>query len=92
MGLDHLQHLATGSMADIVGAVGALLAELKAARWERHEDLTQTYPSARISGPRVEIDLDDDHCVTLLVNYGARCVLIEAAGGRLKPARAKKGK
>ncbi len=90
MGTVRLQHLAQCGRADLAGGVAALCAELKAIAWETPEALLDFYPSAKIDGRRVEIELDETHCVMLLVNYETGHMLVESAGPRVP--RADEGK
>lgn len=93
MGTNMLEGLA-GS-AGRGGDVASLRAELEAADWTCRDDAATAYPNARADGGRVRISLGSEFCVDLLVNYGARMVLIEYAGlvadaPRWKAARQRK--
>lgn len=91
MGIGRLMELANAGSEDLGGRVRALVAELRHADWPEPDDLARSFPKAMVDGPRVTIALDPDHDVALLVNYAARCVVVEAAcrrpGALRKPAR-----
>lgn len=90
MGTVRLQHLAQRGTAELAGAVAALSAELRTIVWNGPKAFLQSYPSAKVDGQRIEIALDETHCVRLLVNYEMGHMLVESAGPRV--TRAKEGK
>ncbi len=87
MGSGRLIRFANCASADMAGALAALMTELRAAVWCCREDLLRSYPSARIDGQHVEIDVGEDCPVQMLVNFEAHCVLIESAGLQERYAR-----
>lgn len=95
MGTGKLHALLAARNGTLAGAVSSLHAELAAAEWEDENDAAATYPQAVVAGNRIQIELPDDHCAVIAVNYGARAVLVEFAGPSdehtpLKRARGRK--
>ena len=82
MGLGKLHVLATDDNQVLAGAAQSLRAELCAADWARARDVTKTFPNAQGDAVRFSIDLPDDHCAVLVVNYPSQVVLVEFAGPR----------
>lgn len=64
------------------GAAAAFLAEIEAADWSGPDEAFAAYPNAECSGCRLSISLDEDHCVTIAINYEAGIILIEFVGRR----------
>jgi hypothetical protein len=88
MGVAKLLELIQDCDGPRAGAVAALSAELKSADWSDRSDAANDYPSAIIHGRRLQIAIDDRHCVVVVVNYEAGVILIEFAGPVEKLAKA----
>lgn len=58
----------------------ALAAEVEAASWKSSKGLKWAFPEARIEGPRVIVDLDERHCVVIIVDYERSVSVVEYAG------------
>lgn len=82
LGLGKLHVLATGENRVLAGAAQSLRAELNAADWADAGDAAKTFPLAQGDANRFSIDLPDDHCAVLVVNYSSQIVLVEFAGPR----------
>lgn len=84
-----LARMAGGRVGD---GVRALAAELEAAAWSNNADVRNAFPSSDLSGRRLTVSFDGDHCAVIAISYEKGVALVEYAGssaGRAK-LRAKK--
>lgn len=89
MGLGKLHVLATDENQVLAGAAQSLRAELSAADWADARDVARTFPNAQGDAYGFSIDLPDDHCARIVVNYPSQVVLVEFAGPK-DPSTARK--
>lgn len=80
MGKHLLHKLAMSSAGDYAGAIGALYAELEAARWDEPSAALADYPCARLEGHRLKIPIANGVFIQLAINSVAGVVLVEFAG------------
>lgn len=82
MGSGKLHVLATDGNRVLAGAAQSLHAELCVADWADSRDAAKSFPCAQGDANRFSIDLPDDHCAVIVVNYSSQIVLVEFAGPR----------
>lgn len=82
MGTGKLHALAVSGDGAAARAAAMLRFELASFNWNGPEEVVDDYPTARIVGHRIQIDLPEENCVVLGVNYCAGIVLVEFAGPR----------
>lgn len=82
MGIGKLHALATGGNGATARAAAMLRFELASFSWNGPEEVVGDYPNARVAGHRIQIDLPEENCVVLGVNYCAGIALVEFAGPR----------
>lgn len=92
MGTVKLQQLANAGPPDVAGAVAALLAELRAAVLPDANALLELYPSTKMRGSEVEIEIDGKNTMVASVDYQTGCMLIRNAGPCATLAKRGKGK
>lgn len=80
IGKTRLMDVARSAADDLRNAVLALSAELGAATWQSDEEVRIAFPSATFTGHRVEIHLDERHCVVVAFSYEVGVALVEFVG------------
>ena len=84
MGTGKLYALAMSGTGAAARAASMLRYELASFNWNGPEEVVGDYPNARFAGHRIQIELPEENCVVLGVNYGAGIALVEFAGPRSK--------
>ena len=80
MGKSKLWKLAR--VPSVRGAVASLWHELEEYSWRNARDAAKCYPSAKLDGHRLTIDLGDTHCAVIGINFELGIVLVEFAGNK----------
>jgi len=62
------------------GSARALAAEMASADWKSSKEFRQAFPNARIDEHRIFVDLDQDHCALIIMNYERSVAMVEYAG------------
>ena len=78
MGKSKLSRLARNPSAR--AAVTSLWHELEEYSWRTTHDAVSAYPAAKLDGHRLIIDLGDEHCAVVGINFKLEFALVEFAG------------
>lgn len=79
MGKHLLHQLATEGVGGNAGAIGALCAELEAAKWVDGASASRSNLDVEVDGHRVQITIACGARVRLVVNYAAGVAMVESA-------------
>lgn len=90
MGKSKLSKLAR--IPSVRSAVASLWHELEEYSWRDARDAAKCYPAANLDGHRLTIDLGDEHCAVVGLNYELGIALVEFAGSKTSRRRRRGGK
>ena len=78
MGKSKLSELAR--IPSVRGAVACRWHELEEYSWRSSRVAVGNYPTARLEGHRLTIDIADGYCAVVAINFALGIVLVEFAG------------